>query len=108
MRGMQDATTGDAQELRVVVFQEDGYWVAQCIEYDIGAQGKTFRDMAMHFALTLGLDLDESLNRHGEPFAGIDPAPAYFEKMWEQRASTLKPIQETEEASPGYEMALVA
>ena len=108
MKGTQDATSGDAQKLRVVVFQEDGYWVAQCIEYDIGAQGKTFRDMTMHFALTAALDLDESVNRHGELFAGIDPAPAYFEKMWEQRASTLEPILETEAASPEYEMALVA
>ena len=26
------------QQLRVVVFQEEGAWVAQCLEYDIGAQ----------------------------------------------------------------------
>ena len=104
MSRSQDA----AQELRVVVFQEEGYWIAQCIEYDIGAQGKTYRDMAEHFALALTLELGESTNRHGEPFAGIDPAPAYFQRLWEQRSSTLMPIRDAKQAGPGYEMALVA
>ena len=108
MKGTPDTAHEGGQELRVVVFQEDGHWIAQCIEYDIGAQGKTYRDMAEHFALALALELEESTNRYGKPFAGIDPAPAYFHKMWEHRSSTLTPIEGAEQAGPGYEMALVA
>ena len=108
MRDMQHVMSGKVQGLRVVVFWEDGYWVAQCIEHDIGAQGRTIRDMAVHFALTMGLDRAESIERHGKPYAGIDPAPSYFERLWEKRAGALTPIQTIGEESPEYEMALVA
>lgn len=108
MRGTQDVVLEGVQDLRVVVFQEHGQWIAQCIEHDIGAQGKTCRDMAEHFALALALELEESTRRFGEPFAGIDPAPAHFHRMWEQRSSTLIPIQSAEQTGPDYEMALVA
>ena len=96
------------QKLRVVVFQEGDYWVAQCVEHDIGAFGKTFDDMVSHFKLAFQLELAESIARHGEPLSGIDPAPSYFEDMWERRSSDLKPVQQLQGTPHTCEMALVA
>lgn len=77
--------------LRVVVFMEQGMWAAQCLEYDIGAQGKTIKEAVSLFVATLELDRRESISRYSQEFAGIDPAPQYFEEMWEQQFSVLTP-----------------
>ena len=108
MSGNEKAAMNDTQELHVVVFQEEEYWVAQCIEYDIGAQGKTLDDMIAHFALTVDAELRESAEREIMPFSSIDPAPPYFKKMWDGRSSTLEPIQRDDTNVSRYEMALVA
>ena len=98
-------------ELRVVVFRDNEKWIAQCVEFDIGAQGETFDDVATRFALAIGADFQESMQRHGKPFGGIDPAPRWYAELWEGRARTVPPIQsiQTEGSdAPPYQMALVA
>jgi len=98
----------DASSLRVVVYQEDEQWIAQCVDYDIGAQGTSFDDMSVKFALTLRADFEESMSRHGEAFSGIDPAPAHFEKMWESRPADVQSVRPTDGGMPTFDMALVA
>ena len=81
----------DNDSLRVIVFMEQGMWAAQCLEYDIGAQGKTIKEAVSLFVATLELDRRESVSRHGQEFIGIDPAPQHFEEMWEQQFGMLTP-----------------
>lgn len=101
------------QQLRVVVFQEEGAWVAQCLEYDIGTQAPDFKTLMRRFDLTVQVELEESIRRNGAPFAGIDPAPPYIQAMWDQ--DTPKPrmsgtVQTGGErpARADYEMAMCA
>lgn len=68
--------------LRVVVFQEEDAWIAHCLEYDIGAQASDLTTVMRRFDLTMQVELEESLRRHGTPFAGIGPAPAYIQARW--------------------------
>ena len=99
------------QGIRVVILREGDYWVAQCLEYDIGAQAKNLRDLRAHLDLTLQAELQESLNRHGEPFAGIDPAPKYFHDLWESRSGAFMPVEDPESRpadTPPYDMAIYA
>lgn len=77
--------------IRAVMFREGDMWVAQCLEYDIGAQGKDLADLAKRLALTIELERSESINRLGKPFAGIDPAPERFHEMWERRTGQYHP-----------------
>lgn len=59
--------------IRVVVFREEGWWVAQCLEVDIAVQAKTESDLHYELSLTLigrilagdslGIDAFEGLPR---------------------------------------------
>jgi len=69
-------------ELRVVVFQDGDLWVAQCLEYDIGAQGSTLPELRSRFEATLNAERAESVKAHGAAFAGIEAAPPMYEDMW--------------------------
>ncbi len=75
--------------IRVIVFQDDGLWVAQCLEYDIGAQAADIDSLNDRLIVVLKAECKESLERHGKPFAGIDPAPERFHLMWERRARSV-------------------
>lgn len=75
--------------LRVVVFREEGQWVAQGVELDVAAQGQTLDDLFSRFELTLRLDLDECVKRGVDPIEQIGPAPAYYGEMWERRSARL-------------------
>jgi hypothetical protein len=82
-------TVSNTISIRVVVFQDGGKWVGQCLEYDIGAQADTIDALNDRLQVVLKAELKESLDRHGTPFGGIDPAPARFQHMWERRARSV-------------------
>ena len=72
------------EEFRVVVFNDGGSYVAQCLEHDICAQAidvKTLRhrmdaviEAEREYARSLGKSLVES----------VGPAPKHFFDMWEK------------------------
>ena len=105
--------TGTSDTIRVLVFQEDNMWLAQCVEYDIGAQAIDLTTLQRRFKVTLAADVEESVSRHGTPFKGIDKAPECYERMWEEaegRFPTRDKATVTPTNSPDveYEMALCA
>jgi len=71
-----------SQMLRVVVFQDSGQWVAQCLEYDICAHASDEETLRERFDAILNFERNLSIERNGAPFAGIDPAPEEFHDMW--------------------------
>lgn len=72
-----------ALSLRAVVFQDSGYWIAQCIEVDVAAQGGSVDEAVERLESLLTYEAQYTERRFGKPFAGIDPAPARFQKMWD-------------------------
>lgn len=95
----------DSNQIRVVVFREGDVWVAQCLEYDIGAQAPDLETLHRRLALTVELERRISTERNGKAFAGIDPAPKHFQDMWAKRSGGFTP------KSDGYadlQLALVA
>ena len=80
-------------QIRVVMFKDGDIWVAQCLEFDIGAQGKDLDQLHARLVIAINLELQESLKVNGKPFAGIDPAPAQYERMWGQRSGAFKPVR---------------
>ena len=79
----------DTISIRVVVFWDEGKWVGQCLEYDIGAQADTIDDLNDRLQIVLKAELKESMERHGKPFEGIDKAPERFEHMYDRRARSV-------------------
>ena len=100
--------TSTREMIRVIIFREGDFWVAQCLEYDIGTQAKDLDELQAQFELTFRVELKESVERNGEAFKGIPPAPPHFHKMWENRAGDLKPVHERPADLPIYDMALCA
>lgn len=78
-----------SETIRVIVFQDSGMWVAQCLEHDIGAQAADLDTLRDRLEVTLKAELDESVARHKKPFAGIDPAPERFHRMWDRRSRSV-------------------
>src|SRR4051812_12672450 len=78
----------DERPIRVLLAREGHYWVAQCLEYDIGAQVRDLDDL--HERLIAGLDIQrqECIRHYGRPFAGIGPASNPFHKLWDQCAGS--------------------
>lgn len=101
------------ETIRVLIIPEDGMFVAQCVEYDIGAQAKDIPTLRRRFNAVFSADIEESVRRHGVPFAGIDRAPVCYEHMWDAAGKELTHIG-TSDAIPSnsphvsYELALCA
>jgi hypothetical protein len=62
-----------ADPIRVLLSKEGEHWVAQCLEYDIGAQARDLGELRKRLLIAIRAERDESLRRHGKPFAGIGP-----------------------------------
>lgn len=80
-------------EIRVLIAKEGEYWVAQCLEYDIGAQARDLDQLRGRLLTAIESERQESMRRHGMAFFGIDPAPRYFHELWEGRAKTFTASQ---------------
>lgn len=70
--------------IRVVIFQEEDTWGAQCLEYDIGTHAQTINYLKLRLMQLVGIEATISKERNGAPFAGIDPAPRFFFDMWDR------------------------
>lgn len=92
--------------LRVIVFQDNGLWVAQCLEYDIGAQANDVDTLMSRLEVAIKSEFKESIEQNGKPFAGIDPAPPRFHDMWERRSRALGVTPPAWMQSPERQMSL--
>lgn len=71
------------EPLRVVVYEDSGSLVAQCLEFDIRARAEDEEALRARFSALLALEADISTELNGSPFAGIDPAPKEFHDLWD-------------------------
>ncbi|HEX4962929.1 MAG TPA: type II toxin-antitoxin system HicB family antitoxin [Thermoanaerobaculia bacterium] len=72
----------DQVVIRVVQFQEGGWLVAQCLEVDIAAQGKTESDLHYQLGRLLVGRILASEMLGVEPFATLPPAPKRYWDMY--------------------------
>lgn len=79
------------KQLRVVIFQESGAWIAQCLEHDIGAQAADLKDLQARLMLAVELECESNIEAGRDPFASIPPAPTRYQAMWDERAADLVP-----------------
>jgi len=64
-------------ELKVVVFQEGGLWVAQCLDHDVCAQGPDLE--TVHARLHVALTAEDNLE-------SLPKAPEHFFKLWDRKS----------------------
>lgn len=73
----------NTHELAVVLYQQDRWWIAQCLQYDIGAQAFSPSDVLY--------ELQRALIGHAviceqeglEPFSNLKAAPKRYWNLWE-------------------------
>lgn len=75
----------NSTQIRVIMKHDGDLWVAQCLEFDIGAQAESPEDVQNRLNVALKAELQISVEMTGEPFGGIDPAPKHFFDLWEGR-----------------------
>lgn len=71
------------KRIRVVLFQEEGQWVAQCLEYDIAAQGTTIDEAQNEWARTFKGYIALSEENNVEPLQGVPKAPDFYEEEFD-------------------------
>lgn len=78
-------------ELSVVAYQDDGIWIAQCVEYDIAASASTLPALERAFerAVAANLCVNHDLGRNA--LDGIPPAPSDFKAMFDDAALDVTP-----------------
>jgi hypothetical protein len=79
------------EQVHVLILRQGDHWIAQCLEYDIGAQAINLDQLRTVLVETIDAEHEESLRRHKKSFAGIDPAPKYFHERWNQRSTVFTP-----------------
>lgn len=76
--------TGNEFEIRAVVFREGDCYVAQCIEYDIAAQGIELEEALDRLELTVEAEFEACAEIGKQPKDCINPAPNYYHGLWDQ------------------------
>ena len=66
---------------KVLLFPEEGGWIAQCLEHDIVAQGANVKEAKERLVLTVVCQIVVDLKNGKRPLEGIDKAP---QRYWEQ------------------------
>ena len=81
----------DRYVVRVVVFEEEGWHVAQCIEYDLATQSKKLTDLYYEVEKLLVGQLVAAEETGRAPFQNLPPAPQRFTRMWNDAVLDLTP-----------------
>lgn len=69
-------------EIRVIVFESDNMFIAQCLEVDVAAQGKTEEEALRRLKVVLRLEIKEAEARGGSVL-DLGPAPAGMTAIYE-------------------------
>jgi len=68
--------------IRAVVFQENGRWIAQCLEYDLCTSAGDRKELTRNLASQLRLQIMLDLIKGERPFQGLPRAPQKFWEMY--------------------------
>jgi hypothetical protein len=85
----------DQFRVSVILYPEDGFWIAQGIEFDITARGRTPVEASERFNDKFGAELVISNElADSEPLAGVGAAPQEFWAMY-KKATMRVAVDET-------------
>jgi hypothetical protein len=73
----------DQFRVSVVLYPEDGFWIAQGVQFDITARGSTPIEASERFNDKFGAELVMSIELGEPPLAGVGAAPPEFWEMYE-------------------------
>ena len=99
----KSARPAPAYDFRVLFFEREGSWSAQCLERDIAAQARTLEDLYDEVERVLAAHIVVAEELGQEPFMGIGPAP---EKYWDifkrSHLRVTRPATASKHKTPSY------
>lgn len=69
-------------DMHVVIFQRDKWWIAQCLQYDIGAQAMSAPEVVYQLQRSLVGHVVICAAESMEPFSNLPPAPDFYWDKW--------------------------
>lgn len=72
-----------SESVRVLIFKDGDHMVAQCLEHDIAAQGRSHEEVRRSFEWTYIGHVVLAAKRKRAPFADLPKAPEIFWKQFE-------------------------
>ena len=94
----------------VLLLHEQDNWVAQCLEYDVAAQGRTIAEAKAAFERTFVGQILVDVKNNSRPLEGIGQAPGVYWNKFSQgeRLTDRKPFYLPDGIPPTYMIAAVA
>ena len=82
-------------------------WVAQCLQFDIAAQGRSLKDAQKAFERVIHGQIMLDLHQGRQPLAGIKQAPREYWSMFEEseRLADHRPLRLPEGIPPAFMIA---
>ena len=82
-------------KLKVLLFQEDNKWVAQVLEHDITAQGRTTDEALYQLSRLIAGELSmREIDSYLSPFTEIPPAPKFYQNRYDNSANLSANLEE--------------
>ncbi len=72
----------DQIKISAILYQEDSWWIAQGLEFDITAQAPSLPELHDRFAMKVLAEVVISLDLNEQPLEGVPPAPDLFWQMF--------------------------
>ena len=88
-------------DLQVVIFKRDKWWIAQCLQYDIGAQAHTLDDVRYEIQRALIGHLYISIHHNKVPFVDLPPAPEAYWKKFRWTVLRIELVEAADFSMPG-------
>jgi hypothetical protein len=78
---------GNPMNINILLFQERGIWVAQCLEFDVAAQASTLNDVIYEFQRVLCGHIAMRKELDLPPLeSDLPPAPEVYWRQYERAA----------------------
>jgi predicted RNase H-like HicB family nuclease len=69
-------------KLSVLLFPENGAWVAQCLQHNIAEQGATIDEAISNWTTALVTHISSDIEDKRTPLEGVEKAPMEFWGRW--------------------------
>jgi len=78
--------------IQIIVCEDkrNGWWSAQCLQYDIATQARTLEGLIYEIQRVIMGQFVVSKELGGEPFVGIKPAPQIFWQIYDDAKTHVK------------------
>ena len=79
--------------MRVLLLKENATWIAQCLEYDIAAQGPTIALVKEAFVHAFASQIAVALYYKEDPLATFGRAPQHYWELFSKAERLAEPIR---------------